>query len=806
LRKLRLSRGLSQEALADLARISTEAIGALERGNRKLPHRQTLTLLIDALELEAPDRAMLEAAAFKPSLPRQRSQMGEPFPAHADRTNLPKLLTHFVGRESELESLEQLIRERRLVTITGAGGVGKTRTSIQVSTAIADRFRDGAWLVDLAPLRDATLVPQAIAAALEIREISGHALVKTIASTLRAKNLLLIVDNCEHVIDEAAETIDFLLKECSEVSILATSRQPLGIQGEGVFRLPTFAFPDETATLDATAAVQFPAIELFVQSAKAAESSFALTDNNASAVASICRHIDGIAFAIELAAAKVAALSVSQIAAYLKYRFELLTGGTRNALPRQQTLRALIDWSFDLLPERERAFLSRLSIFPGGFSAEAAAAACTDETGTERDALGLLISLVEKSLVVSEPGSDGEKRFRLLETTREYARERLAASGQFEEIARRCADYILAFARRTRPAFGSTAQEGWLNVVAPEIENVRSVLEWALAEEHEIALGAEVAATFGPFWESRSYAEGKRWLTAARGVITRLEPHLAARVLLEYVRGLPLDEEAIELSELAINAYRSVHDIPGLCHALAYRAQILINAGRYEEASEIAKEGEALSPHQIDVVAMAHLSVIHGFADLYQHKLESAFALFDRADSLLKKEPHPREEALISRGFAEVALARGRIDEAVELYTRALDLLEGSDNIRMIGLARYQLAHGLLLANRINEALGYAVAAVKNLIGAQVPFAFLEAVMLCAAAYERSADYKQAARLLGFVNERIALLPFKFGVLMEDLRTTTSSALEARMGQAAFTDALRSGAPLDELGILAEIC
>ncbi len=807
LRKLRLSRGLSQEALADLARISAEAVGALERGSRKAPQRQTLSLLIDALELGSSDRELLEAAAVKPSTPRRRSERGEiPPPAFVERRNLPRLLTPFVGRESEVHALQQLVAQRRLVTLTGPGGVGKTRTAIEIATAIVKNYPDGAWLVDLAPLRDATLVAQAVSTVLQIREVSERSLLATIVTAVRHKTLLLVFDNCEHVLHEAAQVVQTLLNECSGLTVIATSRQPLRISGESVFRLPPLLFPEETSTLDAEAALDFAAVKLFVQCAVAADPSFAITDKNAGTIASICRHIDGIPFAIELAASKVAALSVAQIAEYLKYRFTLLSDGASTALPRQQTLRALIDWSYDLLLPDEQSFLARLSIFRGSFSAEAAASVCLEASAQENDALHLLIALVEKSLVVSEFASDGEKRFRLLETTRAYSTERLAETGSYDAIAQRNAFYVLMFARRVRTTFDPADTQAWLDAVSPEIENIRSVLSWSLSDEHDVPLGAEVAARFGPFWEARSYVEGKRWLASARALIDRLDPSLAASVILESVRRFPLAEEAIELSQSAIEAYRGADDAEGLYHSLEYGALTLINAGRYEEASAIIREAEAISSARIDAVSAAHLATISGFAKLYRHKLDEAFADLVRAESLLPKEPHPREKALILRCFGETALAKNDVPAAIELFSQALRESEGCNSTRMRADAHYQLAHALLLANRLEEAQPLAFSAVEDLTEDRVAASFLEALTVCAAICQRLGHLEQAARLLGFVDSRMASFPYRFAFLVEELRTGTRNALQASMDILAYSECIQRGARLDEIGVLEEIC
>jgi predicted ATPase/DNA-binding XRE family transcriptional regulator/AraC-like DNA-binding protein len=774
LRKHRLATGLSQESLAARARLSTEAIGALERGTRKSPQRQTLALLIDALELEAGDREELAAAAVKPSGPRHITAL--------QHSNLPLLLTRFVGRAHETDRLEHLVRDRKLVTITGVGGVGKTRMAVELGRSIAGRFPDGVWLIQLAALREGRLLAQTIASALAIPDVPGRPVLGSILEALRAQSLLLIIDNCEHVIDDAARTIAALLASCSDVSIVATSREPLRIDGEVVFRLPTLA--------------QSPAVELFVQGARAASPGFASTDRDDATIASICRHLDGIPLAIELASAKVSAFTVDQIADNLNERFALLRGGARTALPRQQTLRALIDWSFDLLSHAERSFLAALSVFSGSFTIEAAAFVCLEKRD-DPDAFIILASLVDKSLVAIGMHDQPAHRYSLLETVRLYAWERLEQAGACEATLARHAAFMLAFAQGVAASLESTYDERWHTHIGPEIDNIRHSLDWSLAQKHDIALGAELAAVLGPYWESHGYGEGKRWLAAAGDVAEMLDARIAARIFLEYVRTLPFDEHTIELSEGAVRAYRDVDDPAGLCRALEYRAQTLINIGRYDEAARALIESEGRAADAGYAVGMARLETLNGFADLYARRTDEAERRFRKAEALMPAHAHPRELALVARGFAEVALVRNAPDVAIEHSRRALQVLTGRNNVRVAGAARYHLAHCLLASGRAEEASQAALQAIQELGETQASQAFAEAVTILAAAYVQLGRHEQAATLLPFLHAQ-SNGPFCSPYLIVDLRNATLSALEARMGNAAFAAARSSHAQLDE--------
>ena len=369
--------------------------------------------------------------------------------------NLPVQLTSFIGRERELAEVKQLLEHHRLVTFTGAGGTGKSRLSLQVAADLMDAYPDGVWLVELAPLTDPRLVPGAVADVLGLREEAGRPLLGTLADVLRTKALLLILDNCEHLIGACAELAEALLRQSTQLRILASSREALGIAGEQPFRVPSLSLPDprrlSSTTPDlATALSQSEAVRLFIDRVVTIQPHFHVTNRNAPAVAQICHRLDGIPLAIELAAARVKVLPVEQIASRLDDRFRLLTGGSRTALPRQQTLRALIDWSYDLLSETERTLLRRLSVFAGGWTLEAAEAVCAGDGVDEYDVLELLTHLVDKSLALPEE-HDGDVRYRLPETVRQYARDRVLEAGEAAPLAERHLAYCLAFSERAEP-------------------------------------------------------------------------------------------------------------------------------------------------------------------------------------------------------------------------------------------------------------------------------------------------------------------------------------------------------------------
>jgi predicted ATPase/class 3 adenylate cyclase len=405
------------------------------------------------------------------------------------RHNLPIQLTSFVARERELVAVKNLLASARLLTLSGVGGTGKTRLALQVAAECVDRFGDGVWLVELATLSDPALVPYAVASVLAVRDVSGRDMQTALLDILRPQRLLLIVDNCEHVIDICAPLIDTLLRNCPHVRVLATSREILGVPGETVWPVPTLPAPNPR-DLPAAAAARLEAVaasdaaRLFVERAQDTVSAFRLTPDNAADVAEICYRLDGIPLAIELAAARLRTLTAAQLAARLDDRFSLLTGGNRTAPSRHQTLRAVVDWSYEALSELEQGLFRSLSVFAGGWTLEAAEAVSGEPGFAVLDRLG---SLVDKSLVLADAGASGTERFRLLETLREYVREKLDASGEAANTQRRHADYYLALAMRsdTRGDFLESLvrrrdfRQGLVRVgLVVEYDNFRAALRW----------------------------------------------------------------------------------------------------------------------------------------------------------------------------------------------------------------------------------------------------------------------------------------------------------------------------------------
>src|SRR5216683_3036645 len=422
-------------------------------------------------------------------------------------TNLPEPVSELIGRDAELDEILDLSASHRLVTLTGAGGIGKTRLGFAAARRLLPKFADGVWAIDLAPLSDPELIPVAVAAALGLELASGMASPLSVANALGSKQLMLVLDNCEHVIDAAARMAESLLRANPAARVIATSRELLRVEGEWVYPVPPLAVPAEGSS-DGEDPLQYGAVRLFVERAHAAAPHLASDARVAAAIAGICRRLDGIPLAIELAAARAAALGVEGLAARLDDRFRLLTGGRRTALPRHQTLRATLDWSYELLPESERVILRRLAVLAGLFSLEAAGAVTAGPGVAPSEVADGVSRLVAKSLVAVE--IDGAiARYRLLDTTRAYALEKLGDSGELEAIARHHAEYCRALFERAEAEWEVETRptDEWLADYGPRTDNLRAALDWALSPGGDASIGVALTAAAVPLWMHFSLME-----------------------------------------------------------------------------------------------------------------------------------------------------------------------------------------------------------------------------------------------------------------------------------------------------------
>ncbi|MCW3098276.1 MAG: putative ATPase [Chthonomonadaceae bacterium] len=529
-------------------------------------------------------------------------------------TNLPQQLNSFIGREKEIAYLVFLLSPHqasassvagRLLTVAGAGGAGKTRLTVQAGAELLDLYPDGVWLVELAALTEGSMVVQAITTVLGLREEPGRTLLATLQEHLRDREMLLILDNCEHLVDACARVAQTLLHACPNVRLLATSRETLNIPGETVWRIPSLSLPEEGADLSAASVSASEAAQLFVERAQAVVPSFHVTAQNAGAVAQISRRLDGIPLALELAAARVRSLSAEQIAERLDDRFRLLTGGSRTALPRQQTLRGLIDWSYQLLNEREKTLLRRLSVFSGGWTLDAAESVCADDP-EDPDAkieawevLDLLDSLVEKSLALSEEANQ-QRRYRLLETIRQYSRERLDESAEASAVRCRHRDVLLRFVEETAEQLGGPDQVEMLNRLEREHDNIRAAQDTCTREANGGRIALRIAGALWRFWHIRGhYAEGRRRFETALASPEAQEPSAERMRALNGAGNIAWGQGDVATARLwygaSLDLARQLEDLKGVAAALGGLSLAAKRAGDLETARGFQEESLAIA-------------------------------------------------------------------------------------------------------------------------------------------------------------------------------------------------------------------
>jgi len=529
----------------------------------------------------------------------QRSDTGVAQIANGEhrRYNLPAPLTSFVGRRNEIAEIRRLFAATRLLTLTGAGGCGKTRLALQVASELLDEFRDGVWLVDLSPLSEPNLIVHTVAAIVGVREGPGRSLDNVLAEYFRARRALLVVDNCEHLIAACAQLVEPLLRVAPDLHVLATSREGLGVPGETVWRVPSLPVPAQSEWIDADALRQCDAVRLFADRASAVTPAFSITDGNAATVADICRRLDGIPLAIELAAARLNVLSVDQISVRLNDRFRLLTGGSRTGVARQRTLEATVDWSYDLLSKTEQRLLCRLSVFAGGWTLEAAEYVCSGIGGRKQTMLDLLSHLVDKSLVIADDDGGGGRRYRLLETVRQYGRERVVRSGDAERVRDRHLVFFADLVRRAEPELQKADQVAWLNRLQLEHDNLRAALDWCLTAPQRADQGLELTAALFWFWTKRSYlGEGRRWLERGLAAESRRSPALRAKALIELAHTVFLQGDyagSKARSEESLSLAREAGDLWAVSWSLLMQALVAIMVGDFQQGARLATESQS---------------------------------------------------------------------------------------------------------------------------------------------------------------------------------------------------------------------
>ena len=596
--------------------------------------------------------------------------------SNTDRqSNLPSSITSFIGREKEQDEVVELVKKNRLVMLTGSGGVGKTRLSIKVGERVLENYADGVWLLELASLSDPTLLPQVAATLLGITTQSDIPFTDLLINFLRAKSTLIILDNCEHLLDACAHFVEILLKGCPFLKILATSREPLGITGEAIYRVPSLALPDLQQLLETFRG--YESIHLFEERAKLARYDFSLTLENASSVAQICKYLDGIPLAIELAAAKVGIFSTQQIAKQLEENFSLLTGGSRTALPRQQTLRASIDWSWNLLSDAERILLRRLSVFAGGFTLEAARAICRADEIKGNDVFDILTHLANKSLLVKQD-QDEVARYQLLEPLRQYSYEKLSDASEADVIKARHLDFYLQFAEEAESKLLGEEELNWLNRLEIENHNLRAALEWSISNYAEAGLRLAVALYW--FWavHTRTYGkEGRAWLTRLLELSKDSSPSFIVAKALNVAGHLAWSQfdfttaYSLHLESLAI--FRELGHQSGTATALFGLGRVARFQHDYDTARRFYEESLAIRRELDDKYGIADTLLSMAVLNYDRGDLVLARSLFEESLLIWQRLGNISGLAPTFAHLGRVSEAQGDYEQATMLYNKGLD-------------------------------------------------------------------------------------------------------------------------------------
>ncbi len=731
-----------------------------------------LTLIPKRIEYDAEDRHALsmlaESAGAALFALDWRLRVVEP------QTNLPQQVTSFVGRETEIAEITALLHEHRLVTLTGSGGVGKTRVSLQVAAKLLDDFADGVWFIELAPLTSGDYLPTTVAQAVGLTLAPQGDPVENLARALKGKQTLLVFDNCEHLIEPTARALAGILRNCPNVTVLASSRQALGIEGEESYRMPSLAVGNGSS--------------LFAERAQSVDKKFTLTDENAQVVADICRRLDGIPLAIELAAARVKVLSPKQLRERLDERFRVLTGGDRSALPRHQTMRALIDWSFDLLDERERTLFRRLGIFVNGFTLEGAVAVGSGEDLDKLDVFDVLASLVDKSLVLAEPQGDA-LRYRLLESTRAYASEKLVDAGERDLLADRQLRYLRDRFAVLWERWERTARDA--DVIAAlqtELEDVRSSLDAALAGCAVID-GGELLVNIDATWRSLGLdAEGMARCEAYLAALPADQSRLRARLLTalaHLLRESGHKVRAFELATQAVEQARASGDGSSLAAALCRYAQQATFFGRFDDAEPALVEAEAVP----GTSANLRLLLLETRA-LFSHlrgDLETASRMHEQLRKELRSLGNARGELAAAVNLAEAEHARGQTQRAIAIVREMLPAVRAGDDKGALALLLVNLAGYLAEV----DDLPNAVAAARESIGIHAErepdhVRVAMAIEHLALAVALRGDRARAAKLEGYADAAFARLGFP----RELTEATTRDRLIALLRESLAPDEL----------------
>jgi len=748
-------------------------------------------------------------------------------------TNLPQQLTQFIGREAELRQLTTLLRTQdtsgpehstRLLTLTGAGGAGKTRLSVQAGAELLESYPDGVWLVELAETTDGSLIPQDVATALGLREESGRGLNDTLRDYLRERTALLLFDNCEHLIAACARLAEMLLRACPNLRILATSREPLNIAGETVWRIPSLSLPAESVLITPETVQASEAVRLFVDRVRSVVPEFPVTAQNAPAIARITRRLDGIPLALELAAARVKSLTVEQIDIRLSDRFRLLTGGTRTSLPRQQTLRALIDWSYDMLSLQEKALLARLSVFAGGWTLEAAenigvstllSAADLPESGAwptevvepeividieDWEILDLLSALVDKSLVLVEDGQ-GSLRYRMLESIREYGRMRLRESGEEAAFRYRHQLFIGRVAKEADRGLNSPRQAEWLDRLETEHGNIRAALDFCLESEGGAEAAGLLCAYLQQFWWLHGhYSEGQEYFQA---VLARPDWQAPSKTRGQVLNGAGVIAwmqgdlaNAREYYEQSLAIRRALNDLYGVSAALNNLGNLLRTQGEYARAQELYEESLAIDRASGDRINVAIGLLSLGNVAAVRGDMQKARIAYEECLAIEEEIQDQKTLAMCLLNLSHVEFSAQSFEAARAYCERSLAVQRTLGNANGIMMALGQL--GSILAEKGDGEVAYRAFAecLPLCLTLGNTYGSLQALEAVGVAAQRVGNPEIAVRCLAAVAALRTQLGFPAEPFNLQASDNASSTLRTQLGTSQFETLWNEGATL----------
>ncbi len=721
---------LTQQTLADQAGCARITLRRIEADVLK-PSKELALILLE--KIGVPEHERSQWVAFARGLAGFPTKQIISSPSKPI-TNIPAPITTFVGREKEQVEIINLIHKHRLVTLTGSGGVGKTRLSLKVGGQVLGDYANGVWLAELASISDPTLLTQTIAKVFGLAIQSGIPILEILLNFLRAKTTLLILDNCEHLLDACAQLTDTLLKHCPNLKILATSREPMGITGEALYRVPSLELPDLQHILDHFK--DYESVRLFVERAQLAQTDFSLTMEDASFVAQICSHLDGIPLALELAAAKVGSLSTKEIAEQLETSFNLLTGGSRTALPRQQTIRASLEWSWTLLSEEERVLMRQLSVFAGGWTLESAQAV------SDGAVVGLMDSLVKKSLIALNQESGSERRYRFHEMIRQYAREKLVEAGEEENIRMRHLAYFVKLAQQAEPELYRANQLYWWEKLSAEFDNIRAALEWAVKSDAKA--GLQLMTDSWLFWVARSDRnEANRCLTqllerhvevdALRVSALVLHTQMAVSVR-DLTQANILASQALELARTLANKDMEAFGLLNMGVIAGFQSDFGRSIPLLEQSLEFSRElgnifGQALALGALGAFSTDHergktylmesltlyrvLGHLSGIAfvlkelanlEIWEGDFLQSAQRLEEARSIFHQLGDPSSEASVLQCYGRLAFAQGNYPLARTYYEESIVLGEMSGDYLDTQWTHANLAYATLKEGDVAQA------------------------------------------------------------------------------------------------------